>query len=307
MYWVYGSVFLSTALGGAGFAFMKNGLQVFSTSWFVFLRFFISFLLLVPFLWKRTSGSPRHTLKDGLLIGGLFFAATQIQIQGIAGTDAGRSAFINSASVVLVPIFEAFLARRRPSLKILAGCFLCFAGVGLLALPKMAGHSSGGTAELLVFLGTFIFACQTIVFKRAVHRSSANVLSFVQFGTIALLALPFALMSPFPAFDGFKGWDGVLYAAVAMNLAMLMISNNALRFISPTAFAVIGSMQSVYGALFGNLMLGEKITLQLVVSGSMILSGIVIVILASSRPAGSAPVSAKSGRGRCDPEKRGSF
>lgn len=277
---VYASVFLSAVFGGAGFVFMKNALVVFPSPWFVFWRFFLSVVVLFPFLAAGLRKASRQTLKDGVFVGILFFTATLVQLQGIARTDAGRSAFINSTAVVIIPILQAFIVRRMPSWKVICGCLLCLCGVGFLTLQRTTGHVDGN-AEFLVFAGTCIFSYQSITFRRFAQRGNPNILTFIQFTTISLLALPIALTFPHPVVVGSGGWSGILYAAIMMNIAMVMVSNNALRYISPTSLAVIGSMQAVYGALFGALMLSEPITWQLVLSGSIILSGILISILSA--------------------------
>jgi drug/metabolite transporter (DMT)-like permease len=280
---IYASVFLSAVFGGAGFVFMKHALAVFPTIHFIFWRFFLSVVFLFPFLARDAWRAPRHTLRDGFVAGVIFFAATLIQVQGIARTDAGRSAFINSTSVVIVPILQALILRRPPSWRVVAGCLICLFGVGFLTMQKMTGHGDG-IADFLVFAGTCLFACQIVAFKYAAQRSSPHVLSFIEFSTIALLALPFALAHPISGAYTLRGWTGILYAALMMNIAMIMVTNNALRYITPTAVTSIGSMQSVYGAMFGALMLGESITWRLVLSGAIILAGILTSILASPPP-----------------------
>jgi drug/metabolite transporter (DMT)-like permease len=264
--------------GGAGFVFMKNALAAFPTIWFIFWRFFLSTLILFPFLARKARTLTKQTLTDGFVVGGLFFAATLVQVQGIARTDAGRSAFINSTSMVVVPVLQALSARRLPGFQTLIGCFVCLFGVGLLTLSKATGQGDG-RAEMLVFAGTCLFAYEIVVFGRRVQRNDPNLLSLVEFATIALLALPGALFVPHPAAAG-KAWGGVVYAAVMMNIAMIMVHNNALRRLPATNVSVIGSTQALYGALFGALMLNESVTGDFVLSGCLILSGIMLVIFA---------------------------
>lgn len=279
LFLVYCSVFLSAVFGGAGFVFMKHALAAFPIPWFIFWRFFISVVVLLPFMAAKILAAPRQTIRDGVIIGTMFFVATMIQSKGIAGTDAGRSAFINSTSVVIVPLLQALLTRTMPSSKVFAGCLLCLSGVGILTLPQAAAHADQG-AEAWVFAGTCIFAYQMIFFRRAAQRGDPGIVSFVQFATLAIWALPTALFfSPSPVIEGYKGIGGILYTGIMMNIAMIMVSNNALRYISPTSLTVIASMQAMYGALFGSLMLGEKITVQLILSGCVILIGILTVIL----------------------------
>ena len=279
--WVYASLFVSAVFGGAGFVFMKDSLAVFSASGFTFWRFFLSAAILFPFFAKKACDY--RVLRDGFIAGAMFCVATLVQLQGIAHADVGRSAFINSSSIVLVPMFQTVLTRKAPSAKTLAGCFVCLCGVAFLSMQKMTGHSDG-MAEALVFAGTCLFACQLVVFKLLVQRHDPAVLSFVEFAAIALTALPVAVFSSAPLlpFEGSRGWGGVFYAALVLNIVMIIASNNALRYIPPTNVTVINSTQAIHGALFGVLLLHETVTRQFVVSGSVIIAGILIVIAASA-------------------------
>ena len=187
--------------------------------------------------------------------------------------------------MVVVPMLEALTGRRLPGFQTSLGCFICLFGVGLLTLSKAAERGDVG-AETLVFAGTCLFAYEAVVFRQRVQRNDPNLLSLVQFGIIALLALPAALFTVHPAANG-KAWGGVVYAAVMMNIAMIMVHNNALRRVPATSVSVFGSTQALYGAMFGALLLNESITWNFVVSACLILSGIMLVIFAP-RPAQTA-------------------
>jgi drug/metabolite transporter (DMT)-like permease len=280
----YGMVLMSAVFGGAGFVFMKNALDVFSIPWFIFWRFFITVLVLAPFLWRKILDASRQTWKDGLAIGVLFLLATLIQSDGIARTGAGRSAFICSTGIVMIPILESLMTGKKPSLRMVTGCLLCFIGVGILTWPGMDAiqngtkDASGKWADLEVFIGTIVFALRTVFLKRVARRNIPNVVSFVEFIALTLMVLPIAAFYPLPVISGFHGVGGILYTALMMNIAMIMVINNALRFISPTSVTVIRSTEAIYGALFGCWLLGEELTTQLIVSGAVILSGVLIVV-----------------------------
>jgi drug/metabolite transporter (DMT)-like permease len=273
----YGAVFFAAVFGGLGFVFMKNALDVFALSWFVFWRFFSTSAALFPFLWKKLVRAPRQTWKDGAIMGALFFVATMIQSAGIAQTGAGRSAFINNTGIVVVPLLQALVTRKAPTFTIAAGCLLCFVGVGILTWPKAAA-GSGGWAEMEVFVGTCIFACRMIFTQRASRQSDPNLLSFVEFGTLALLSLPPALLSPWPVSVTFSAVWGVLYMGLIMNVAALMVINSALRVLSPTSTTVILSTQALYAAVGAYFLLGEAVTPRLFLSGVAIASGIALVV-----------------------------
>ncbi|MDR1623225.1 MAG: DMT family transporter [Synergistaceae bacterium] len=283
LFWLYCALFFCPVFGGAGFVFMKNALLVFPTSWFIFWRFFLCTLILYPLLAKKARALTKQTLKDGFLVGALFFMATFVQVQGIARADAGRSAFICSTVVVIVPIFQALATRRLPGFQTLVGCLICLFGLGMLTLSKVTGQGDN-KAELLVFAGICIFAFEFVLFGQRVQRNDPNLLSLVQFATIALLAFPVALFTaPHPVTRDLKAWGGVVYAAIMLNIAIHMLYNNALRRLPATTVTMFDSTQALYGALFGALLLNESITWNLVVSGCLILGGIMLVIKAPKK------------------------
>ncbi|MDR2137606.1 MAG: hypothetical protein LBO68_04885, partial [Synergistaceae bacterium] len=67
----------------------------------------------------------------------------------------------------------------------------------------------------------------------------------MEFFTLALLAFPPALLSPWPSSVTFSGVWGVLYMGLVMNVAVLMAVNSVLRVLSPTGATVILSTQAL--------------------------------------------------------------
>ena len=265
---------------------MKDSLAFFSVPWFTFWRFAVGTAVLFPFLAKKTwRVMGPAMLMDAFVLGLLFCAGTLVQLEGVARTDAGRSAFINSTNIVTVPILQAALARRAPSLKTIAGSLLCFFGVAFLSMRRITEHSDPA-AELLVFAGTLLFAVLIVTFKHMLKRNDPIILSFVQFAFVALMSLPVALFYSFPSLGSARGWVGILYAAVVMNIGVVMVMNNALNYISPANTMLISSNQALYATFFGALLLNEAVTWQLAVSGSAIFAGIVIGVFGAYSTSG---------------------
>jgi len=276
--YVYLSVFLGTVCGGAGFVFMKDALDAFSIAWFIFLRFFISVLVLFPILRKElTPTAIKPILRDAVIVGTLFFIATMIQSAGIAKIGAGKSAFINSMSVVLIPAIQAVLVWHLPSPRVMVGCILCMGGVAALSGVSPSGFS-GGRGEIDVFVGTCIFACGMFFTKHAANHGNPRLFSFIMFAVIAIWSLPFAAAGDLPADVGPRAVIGVLYTALLMNIAMIMVNNHSLKYISPTSLAVMQSTMAVHGAFFGFLLRDEIITWNFVLCGLAVISGILIVL-----------------------------
>lgn len=93
------------------------------------MRFFLATLSLTPFLWKQ----PPALIKAGLEIGLWVTLGYITQAIGLQTTDASKSAFICSLTVVVVPLINGLMGKKiQPTTW--GACALALMGVGLLTL-----------------------------------------------------------------------------------------------------------------------------------------------------------------------------
>ena len=235
----------------------------------------------------------RRELKGGVLCGILLGTATTLQQVGISAeeTDSGKAAFITALYMVIVPLLGLF-RRRFPSrrvflsvgLAVLGSYFLTanivFSGTGVGGFFASLLHSGFQFAfgDLMVFLCAFVFALHVFVIDLFSTETDGVRMSCIQFFTASLITLPVMLLAEDVSLSA------VLTAALPVLYLGIFSSGVAYtgqiigqKYVEVTVATLILSLESVFGALGGAVLLNEtKTPLQLfgcaVVLGAVLLA-----------------------------------
>ena len=237
----------------------------------------------------------RRELKGGVLCGILLGTATTLQQVGISGeeTDSGKAAFITALYMVIVPLLGLF-RKRFPSrrvffsvgLAVVGSYFLTanivFTGTGVGGFLSSLLHSGFHFAfsDLMVFLCAFVFALHVFVIDLFSTETDGVRMSCIQFFVASLITLPVMLIAEEVTLASL--------AAAALPVLYLGIFSSGVaytgqiigqKFVEVTVATLILSLESVFGALGGAVLLNEtKTPLQLfgcaVVLGAVLLAQI---------------------------------
>lgn len=234
----------------------------------------------------------RAVYLGGVLSGVCVFAAEVAQQIGIEHTSPGVSAFLTANYVLLVPVFALALGRRA-GWGVWAGVALAMAGTYCICFPGSASSfpdlSTLGTGEAWTLLCAALFAVQILVVDRFAHACDLLRFSMVQMTVAGLIALPFVFLpselarASWPGFV--KGiwalvWLGVVSSGIAYTLQNLGQAK------VPAALAsIIMSLEGVFAALFGWLILGDVLTLRQLLGCGLVFAAVILSQLASlARP-----------------------
>ncbi len=209
----------------------------------------------------------------------------------IAGhyTSAINLALIGTTSspVFAIIISAIFLKEAITPLRI-AGLLLCIAGIVTL-LSKgsletlLAFRFSPGDAWILA--SAFVFSIYTVLVRRKPAGISAVTFLFCIFITGSLLLLPAFLVEQ--AVTKPIQWSGhlvgsILYLGIGASVISYFCWNAAIARIGSVRTALFGNLIPVFSTLEAVWLLDEKITLIHLVSGVLVITGLVI---ANSRKA----------------------
>lgn len=276
---------------GATFVMVKDALTSIGPFAFLFLRFLLAFVVLLPFCWRAISAGGAGLWRKGAVIGGWLFAGYGLQTLGLQWTTAGKAGFITGLSVVFVPLLAAALTRRLPSRHALTGVAMATVGLAMLTL---GGNLRPGAGDMLVLGCAACFAMHIISVGRADATTPATAagLAATQIGVTALLAGLASVMTEGDYWrNAVTGVGGdvsmirlmsseVLVAigitAILATAAAFLIQNLAQRHTSPTHTALIFSTEPVFAALFAWLLAGETFGLRAALGAGLILAGILI-------------------------------
>jgi len=244
------------------------------------VRFAIGTLSLVPviLLFERKRGRPgeaKQTLLYGSLAGVILFAASTLQQYGILLTNsAGKSGFITGLYTVLTPIFSIALG-KKPGLLTGLGAVSAFAGLYFLSAPE--GFGRVGLGDGLLVAGAVFWTFHIMAVDVYGSRVRPIRFSSVQFAVCALISL--ACMAVFERPTVGAVWAGrvpLLYGAFLSVGVAYTLQIVGQRHVEPSKAAIIFSLESLFAALGGFLLLHEVLGWKQYLGGALMFLGIVL-------------------------------
>ena len=236
--------------------------------------------------WKRTE------ILGGAASGVVLFVAMLAQQLGIERTTPGVSAFLTANYVLIVPVLAWIVGKGRPGVGVMTGVGLALVGTYFISIststPAVAtAPLSIGAGELWTLGCAVLFAVQIMVVDRFAPGSDMLRFSMVQMFVAGLVALPFVFLPSELArasWQGFvKGVPALVYLGVFSSGIAYTLQNLGQARTPPALAAILMSMESVFGAFFGWLLLGDVLSLRQIVGCLLVLSAVILSQLLSAR------------------------
>lgn len=275
---------LTAAIWGFAFVAQRVGSQFVGAFTFNGIRFALGALSLIPliiFLDKRKENNEestekpnlKATLLPGILVGLILYAGATLQQVGLFYTTVGNASFITGLYMVFVPIIGIFL-KHKIGKNSWVGVILAIIGLYLLSINENFSISYG---DLLEVIGAIFWAVHILAIDNFTKRIDPLKLSFMQFATCSILSLITAFIFEDITISGISSafipilYGGLLSVGVAYTLQVVAQKNA-----KPSHAAIILSMESVFGAIGGAVLLGESMSGRGYLGCALILAGILV-------------------------------
>ena len=263
-----GSIFLLLGTVIWGFSFIAQSVGMAQMGPFAFqsIRCLLAVLFLLPITLVFDRGNWRASMQKwknpqlwrvGLICGCALFAAATLQQLGLLYTDAGKAGFLTAMYIVLVPIIGLF-RRKKPNRAALFSVALAVVGLYLLSCMGAAGINRG---DLLLLGCALAFSVQINCIDALADSLDGIRLNCIQCLVVAVLSAPFALVLETVRLENILAcwlplaYAGILTMGVAYTLQIL-----GQKRLEPTTASLIMSLESVFAALGGWLILHETMT-----------------------------------------------
>lgn len=204
----------------------------------------------------------RELVIGGIACGVVLFAASYLQQAGITSypQDAavsGRSGFITALYMVIVALIGLFIGKRpHPLVFVAAG--VAVAGMWLLCVPE--GFDNLYLGDVLVFVCAIGYAVHIIVIDRYTHVDGVR-LSRVQLVTSGALSLVCMVLFEHPEIGlVVAAAIPILYAGICSDGIAYTFQIIAQQTTDPTVASILMSLESVFAALGGWLVLSEALS-----------------------------------------------
>ncbi|MCQ2469164.1 MAG: DMT family transporter [Ruminococcus sp.] len=203
----------------------------------------------------KTQYSAKNTAVGGICCGVFLFIASSFQQAGIAGTTAGKAGFITALYILLVPIIGIFFRRKVP-VRMWLFVVIAIIGFWLLCIKENFSISHG---DVLVLICAVFFAGHIMVIDFFNSKNTdVMVMACIQFFTAGILMTAGMFLFEKPSAEGIISakytilYAGIMSSGVAYTLQMI-----GQRYTEPTAATLLMSLESVFAALSGWLILHE--------------------------------------------------
>lgn len=204
--------------------------------------------------YEKPSGGMRTLIIGGICSGTAMCIATNLQQTGLGETDAGKASFITALYIVLVPILGLFLHRRTG---ITTAISVAIAVVGMYLLCVGNGFSIQ-KSDILVLICALCFAFHILIIDYFAPKTNGIALSLVQFIVCALESGVMTLIFERPTIEGIMAALGtILYVGIFSSGVAYTLQIIAQKGSDPTVVSLLLSLESVFGALAGAVILHE--------------------------------------------------
>jgi drug/metabolite transporter (DMT)-like permease len=256
------TLLLVSIIWGTAFVAQQMAGQVGSVYLFNGARFLLAALVVLPFaLRAERAADSRPGLGPAkwhwmAVSGVVLFAAAAFQQAGLLHTTAGHAGFITSLYVVFVPVFLFVFWREKPHWLVALAVGLAVAGAFLLSSGGVSLALQAG--DPLELLGAFLWSIHVILLGKVASRYEPLAFSVGQFVICGLLNMAMGLILERPdRLAIFALIAPVLFTALFSVGMGYTLQVWAQRFTPPADAALILSLESVFAALAGWLVLRE--------------------------------------------------
>ena len=275
---------LTAAIWGFAFVAQRVGMDYVGPFTFNGVRFALGSLVLVPLILRNRKNQTSNgkvlnreekkvVIFGGAILGITLFTAASLQQVGLVYTTAGNAGFITGLYVVLVPILGLFW-KQRPDAGTWIGAFFAVIGLYFLSITDKFTISFG---DLLELFGAFFWAGHVLIIGWLSPKMDSLKLACTQFAACSVLSLFTALLVEKIVMKSiFQAAIPILYGgalSVGVAYTLQVVAQKKAR---PAHAAIILSLEAVFAAFGGWLILDEILTFRGIIGCALMLTGMLL-------------------------------
>ncbi|MBQ2663771.1 MAG: DMT family transporter [Clostridia bacterium] len=265
---------IAAIIWGTAFVAQSKGAQLVEPFTYNSLRMFIGGIVLIPVIaiFKKTGIIPRRSRDEkkqilkttfiaGICCGAVLFTASSLQQIAMKTTSAGKAGFITTLYIVLVPVIKLLIMREKTSLKVWLCLVLAVCGFFLLCVNEGFSIAYG---DLLMLACAVFFALHIIVIDYFLRKNVEAVpMACIQFFVSGVMAAVMMLIFEHPNPENIWAAKGtILYMGLMSSGIAYTAQIIGQQYTEPTLATLIMSLESVFAALSGWVILGQALSVK---------------------------------------------
>ena len=267
---------LLSLLWGAAYLFVRAAVPDFGPAPLVVLRLGLAALLLAPVMllrggWPTLRAHPRQ-----LLMLGVPFTALPFMLLAYASLHitAGLVAVLNATAPLFAGLIAHYLLKERLGIWRALGLIVGFTGVGVLMWGSTSFKSSSGVVAVFAVLGTStVWSVGANYTRKHLAGADSLVITVGSLLAASLFLAPLAWATWPSVNPGARAWAEVAFLGVASSGLGFLMYFRLLRRIGPVRAMSVTFLNPVVAMVSGSFYLDERVTLQMIVGGAVVLLG----------------------------------
>jgi len=257
------TLLITAFVWGVAFVFQRTGMDhitplTFMASRCVLAVLCLGILLLIMKGPAKAFQFNKATVKGGILCGIFMTFANNFQQIGMVSTSAGKAGFITAMYILLVPLGNFLIFKKRPPKVAIIAVLLGAVGLFFLCVNEEFTIVPG---DLWVMACSLTFTGHIICTDQFVERADPVQMSFIQFAVCVVLGWILAFSFEEPSWSGIKeAWVSIAYCGVISAGVGYTLQIVGQKYTEPATASLIMSFESVFAALSGAILLQETMS-----------------------------------------------
>lgn len=284
-------LFITAIIWGVSFVSQSVGMDYIEPNTFMGIRTTMGGLVLLPFIFfsdraKKKNCTYQKTdfkklLKYGAPCGLFLCIASTLQTYGLQVTTTAKSGFLTALYIIFVAIFGVICAKKM-NFKLISGVLTAVLGMYFLCL--FGEEISFNYGDALTLLCAVFFAGQILLIDKFVACVDGVKLACTQFLVSGIINLIIMFFIEAPDMKNILSctipllYSGILSCGVAYTLQII-----GQKYADPTSASIIMSLESVFAAISGWILLGERMTIAQISGCIFMFLAIVLVQLPNKK------------------------
>lgn len=261
---------ITALIWGSAFVAQSVGMEHVGPFTFITARYIIGGIFLIPCMIllnkinksnvkKYEKSDRKNLIVGGILCGIALFVASSFQQIGIEYTTVGKSGFITALYIIIVPILGMFFKKKVQG-RVWISVVIALIGLYLLCINESFKISNG---DLLILMCAFCFSIHILIIDKYSPIVDGVKMSCIQFFVAGILGvIPMYIFENPNIYNLLQAYSPILYAGVMSSGVAYTLQIIGQKYTSPVMATLIMSLESVFAALSGWIILGEVFSIK---------------------------------------------
>lgn len=240
-------------------------------------RFLSAFAILGAIYCRRLRGLTRETLRWGAVVGVVLVCVYIGATYGVKYTSLSNAGFISCLAVIITPLLELLIYRKKPERKVAVALLLCTMGLALLTL---GGDFRFAVGDAICLICSASYAVDILITDRAVARPEVDPvgMSVVEIGVAGGVFLLLAFLLEQPRLPQTAAvWGAALFLGLFCSGVAFVIQTTQQKHSSPARVALIFTLEPLFSAIVAFFLAGERLHPRAYLGAAMMLFSLVLV------------------------------